>query len=198
MDLIVLEVTFVAQIRSVANQTTNNTFKLDDGTGTIEAKQWVDSDSAANGDDQGGSSKLGEQVYVRVFGKLKSFNGKRHLGASVIRPIDDLNEIQCHLLEATVVHLFYSRGPPAGPDSKTNGANGNQAPAPYKGGGVEGRVYECIRTSVQSNEGLHVSDIAQRLNLDQQQVMAACESLSIEGKIYTTVDEYTWALLASM
>lgn len=52
-----------------------------------------------------------ENVYVRVIGNLKSFNNKRSVNATVVKPVKDLNEVQYHLLEAIRVHLYHTRGP---------------------------------------------------------------------------------------
>src|SRR3954470_17340678 len=122
-----VQVTFVGQIRNVSTQTTNITYKIDDGTGTVEVKQWIDIDTSTS--DSGGAedmnkAKLVENAYCRVWGRLKAFNNKRHVGAHVIRPVTDYNEINYHLLEATVVHLFFTRGPPS---AATNGQSGAAA-----------------------------------------------------------------------
>lgn len=127
------QITFVGQVRAISMQTTNVTYKLDDGTGIIEVKQWIDAEQYGDDDGMGGGEKkdkVVEQGYVRVWGRLKAFNNKRHVGANIIRPIHDFNEIQYHLLEATVVHLHFTRGPPGelGANSKgaaQNGMNGN-------------------------------------------------------------------------
>ena len=202
------QVTFVGQIRNISTQTTNITYKLDDGTGTMEVKQWVDSDAAMNSEaHENGASKLAENMYARVWGKLKAFNNKKHLGAHAIRPITDYNEISYHLLEATAVHLYFTRGPPGGAkgpaqngQQQTGGAYGDAGT--MNGGGLPGgtsatarKVYEVIRTSPQSNEGLHMSDIAQRLSIQSGDVLAAGDELLQMGVIYTTVDDHTWALL---
>lgn len=203
------QITLVGQIRNISTQTTNITYKLDDGTGTIEVKSWVDSDAAANGETtNGASSKLAENMYVRVFGKLKAFanTNKKHVGSLQIRPVADFNEVSYHLLEATVVHLFFTRGPPGGAKGDaTNGMNGGMD---YSNGGMSNgsmlpagtsndakRIYEVIRTSPQSNEGLHMTDIGQRLSMDSGVVMKGAEELLVMGLIYTTVDDQTWALL---
>lgn len=180
---------------------------MDDGTGTIEAKQWVDSDAAMNGGSSGGaSSKLQENQYARVWGKLKSFNSKKHLGAHAIRPITDYNEISYHLLEATTVHLYFTRGPLGDTKAGANGVNGGHAAGQDSGMNGTGdlgagtsntakKVYELIRTSPQSNEGLHMSDIAGRLSLQTADVLRAGDELLNMGAIYTTVDDHTWAIM---
>ena len=200
------QITFVGQIRNISTQTTNITYKLDDGTGIIEVKQWIDADALNNPDDPANQKpKPTEQGYARVWGRLKEFNNKRHVGANFIRPIQDYNEIQYHLLEATVVHLHFTRGPPeslqakSGADGMMNGGmqNGNSAsnvalpamsPAARK-------VLKCIKDTPQTIEGLHMQVIAQQIGMEIVEVAAAGEELQGLGQVYTTVDDHTWALL---
>jgi len=147
-------------------------------------------------------AKLVENAYCRVWGRLKAFNNKRHVGAHVIRPITDYNEINYHLLEATAIHLFFTRGPPPSAVSGQNSAN--MAP-----GGATGatdsrepsmspmarRVYKYLKESPQSNEGLHVQMIASALHAEVGAVYKAADELLGLSLIFTTVDENTWAIL---
>jgi replication factor A2 len=193
------QVTFVAQVRNVSYQTTNITYKLDDGTGTIEVKQWID------GDDDTQRVRIEDNAYVRVWGKLNKFNNKKHIGAHFVRPITDMNEISYHLLEATVVHLHFTRGPPAG--KETNGASGAGGQQQNGAGGDAGgglppslsaaarKIYQCLKTTPQSNEGLHTMDIAARLGMDSADIAKGGDQLLETGLIYTTVDDQTWAIL---
>jgi replication factor A2 len=195
----------VAQVRNVSSQTTNITYKLDDGTGTIEVKQWIDVDDSVQ------RERIEDNAYVRVWGKLNKFNNKKHIGAHFVRPITDMNEISYHLLEATVVHLHFTRGPPAGKD--TNGSasagGGQQNGAGMANGGGDGdrlpaslsqaarRIYHCLKTTPQSNEGLHTMDIAARLGMDSADIAKGGDQLLENALIYTTVDDQTWAILNS-
>lgn len=196
--------TFVAQVRNISAQTTNITYKLDDGTGIIEAKTWKDMEAEAEGG--GGKVQPKEQEYVRVWGRLKQFNNKRHLGAQVIRPISDFNEVQYHLLEATAVHLHFTRGPPEaqGQKSNANGAGetngttdgGYGAPGlPASASAAARKVYQCLNTTAATNEGLHVQDIAMRTHMEISEVEKGGQELTDLGKIFTTVDDHTWAIL---
>ncbi len=103
----------MGQVRNISTQTTNVTYKLDDGTAIIEVKQWNNPDSldSLEGPKAPGKSPV-EGDYAQVWGRMKAFNNKRTVVAHVIRTIVDFNAIQCHLLEAAVVHLFFARGPP--------------------------------------------------------------------------------------
>ncbi|KAF2189496.1 replication protein A, subunit RPA32 [Zopfia rhizophila CBS 207.26] len=201
------QLTFVAQIRNISTQVTNITYKVDDGTGSIEVKLWVDTDAAEQPNSN--KPKLVENAYCRVWGKLKSYNNKKHVGAHIIRPVEDYNEISYHLLEATAVHLYFTRGPPGGATGggAVNGGYGQQTQTGgYDGGSValpslQGvspmakKVYELMRTSPQTNEGLHQQEIAARLGVDTSEVARAGDDLLSAGVIYTTVDDQTWAIL---
>jgi len=210
------QVTFVGQVRNISQQATNVTYKLDDGTGVMEVKVWIDAEAVEEKKD-----KVAEQGYARVWGRLKAFNNKRHVGAQIIRPIPDFNEIQYHLLEATAVHLHFSRGPPeslqqngagAGAGKAGGVANGEgQANGGGYGGGAENGggvkqlppsasraarvVYQTLAETPQTHEGLHMQDIATRCGLEITEVMKGGDELANMGMIYTTVDDYTWAVL---
>lgn len=182
-------------------------------------KLWTDSDSlhaidaAAAGSDK---PRLVQNAYARVWGRLKALNDKRHVGAHVIRPLTDYNEIQYHLLEATYVHLYFTRGPPEqfGGGAKAGGvaAHGGQQQQGQQDGGGYGdaagtkvalsamsvparRVYQALRSSPQNNEGLHTQHIAAQLGMQMAEVLKAGDELIGHGMIYTTIDDSTWAIL---
>ncbi|KAL8997956.1 MAG: hypothetical protein Q9169_002878 [Polycauliona sp. 2 TL-2023] len=212
-DVEVGQITFVGQIRNISTQTTNNTYKLDDGTGTIEVKQWIETD-ATLGMEMGGAgpdknSGLVEGEWVHVWGRLKSFNNRRLVPAHIIRLITDKMEITHHLLEATYVHLYYTRGPlePSGGAGKGGQMDGGQ----YGGDGGEmgmgasravpnvsanaRRVLQCLKETPQNNEGLNVQHVAASLRMPITEVMKAGDELLTESLIFTTVDDTTWAIL---
>lgn len=207
----ITQVTFIGQIRMLSTQATNLTYKLDDGTGLIEVKQWLDSDAEPAAE----AAALRENAYVRVWGRLKAFNNKRHVGAHVIRPITDFNEISMHLLEATSVHLYFTRGPPESlqPGSGAAAAGGEKSGMfveQDKGAGagaVAGgrslpsmsaaarKVFTQLNSAPQNNEGLHVQNLSANLGMTSNEVFKAGDELLGLGVIYTTVDDETWAVL---
>lgn len=177
-------------------------------------KQWIDSDRPP--ETQKYMPKEGD--YVHVWGKLKEFNNRRHVGSHVIHPVTDYNEISYHLLHATAVHLYFVRGPPGqangaagaktegqgvfvdgGYGGAANGAAAGGAPVgkklPPRLSATAKRVYEFLQTSPQSNEGLHVHTTSANLGLPVNDVFKAGDELLSEGLIYTTVDDETWAVL---
>jgi len=199
-------------------QATNITYKLDDGTSLIETKKWVDQDKAEAAGGQPGSPYT-EGQYLRVYGRLKEFSGKRHVGAHAIRLITDNNEVTFHMLEAAFVHLYFTRGPPEtlvkseagaggmfvdqGNADRVNNAGGNAAMGNASLGAHQNRnmtpaarkVLTELNNAPQNNEGLHLRQIATSLNMGQQDVYKACDELLGMGVIYTTVDDETFAVL---
>jgi len=201
------QLSFIGQVQSVLEQATNITFKLDDGTGMIDVKQWIDSDAPL--ETKKPTPKEGQ--YIRVYGRLKSFNNKRHVGAHLVRPIEDFNEISMHLLESTYVHLFFTQGPPEAQaggikaengglfvgdnDGTTNGHQGTGAKKlPARITPASRRVYDLL-SKVENNEGLHVHNIASKLSMELPDVYKCGDELLAEGCIFTTVDDETWAIL---
>ncbi|KAJ3508848.1 hypothetical protein NM208_g15756 [Fusarium decemcellulare] len=188
-------------------QPTNITLKIDDGTGQMEVKKWIDVDKQ---DDTDPGYEL--DAHVRVWGRLKSFNNKRHVGAHVIRPVTDFNEVNYHMLESTYVHLYFTKGPLGG-QGGANGegdsmfvdgggyndqAGGNVGQTPTKLAGctpLGKKVFNFMNDSPGGNEGVHLNVITNSLGLSVRDVLTAADDLLGHGLIYTTVDDETWAIL---
>jgi replication factor A2 len=189
----------VGQVRNISVQATNILYKFDDGTGTIEVKQWINTEEPTD------SLKVSENSYARVWGKLESFNDKKYVSCRIVRPVEDLNETSYHFLEAAYVHLYFTRGPPE--DKKAGGAGqqdgGLAGGMSGMGGDAETRglspaarkIFQLFKTAPQNNEGLHMQDIASRLGMDTVDVGRAGDELLGQGLIYTTVDDNTWNIL---
>src|ERR1700712_2265568 len=67
------QITFVGQVISTSQKTTNILYKIDDGTGIVEVMQWISSDI----DPSTAKPVAAESEYIRVWGRLKAFNNKR-------------------------------------------------------------------------------------------------------------------------
>ena len=172
-------------------------------------KLWIDADANGMATEHSVSKpKMVENEWARVWGRLKAFNNRRHVGAHVIRPVVDKMEITYHLLEATYVHLYFTRGP-LDPEGKMSaGQNGQQqyatrhddmtAPSgrPLPPISVNAkRVFGCLNTMPQNNEGLHMQQIAAELNMSIPETAKAGDELLSNDLIFTTVDDSTWAVL---
>lgn len=210
----------VGQVRNISTQSTNITYKIDDGTGEIEAKQWIDStrmdDDNMEVDGQGGAAgkestrkKVETNGYAKVVGVIKEFSNKRYIGAHAVRPLTDINELHVHFLEATAEHLFFKHGPPPSKNADgTYGAPAKGVADDYNAGGAMGgqplppmsatarRVYNLLKNEPQSNEGLHMQNISAKLGLPSTEVIKAGDELMSASLIFSTVDEYTWSILA--
>ncbi|KAG8166570.1 hypothetical protein KVR01_002259 [Diaporthe batatas] len=204
----VTQVTFVGQVRQVSPQSTNITYRIDDGTGTIEVKKWVDADKPEELE-----PKYQVDQYVRVWGRLKPFGNKRHIGAHFLRAVDDPDEIHYHLLEATYVHLYMTKGDLSAGGAAANGdgnagngdsmfvdsygANGGDENAAKLGacGPAAKKMYKFLTETPGSNEGVHLNLITSGVGMTGREVFAAADELLGQGLIYTTVDDETWAVL---
>jgi replication factor A2 len=203
------QVHFIGHVREVLPQQTNRTYRIDDGTAVMDVKQWVDADSEAA--EEGEKHIPKESDYVHVYGTLKEFNNKRHVAPQAIRPITDFNEINYHLLQATAMHLYFTRGPIDKANGvKSEGGGGQGLFVDGNGTGANGhggkklppgmtpisrKVYEFLQNSPQNNEGLHVHEIARQLGVPATEVFKSGDELILQGLIYTTIDDETWAVL---
>lgn len=204
----ITQVTIVGQVRQVNPQPTNITYRLDDGTGLIDVKKWVDADKPEDTE-----PKYEPDQYVRVWGRLKSFNGKRHVGAHFIRGVDNFNEVNYHQMEATYVHLYFTKGPlgvdgqNANGDSNAGagdsmfvdqygGQNRTEDAAKLGSCGPNARkMYNFLSNSAGGNEGVHLNMITGGTGLSIRDVLSAADELLTQGLVYTTVDDETWAIL---
>ncbi|EPQ30444.1 uncharacterized protein PFL1_01970 [Pseudozyma flocculosa PF-1] len=100
------QLTFVAVVRNVSRNATNVSYSMEDGTGQIEVRQWLDSSS----DDNQKASEIDQNMYVRVLGTVKSFQNRRSVSAGHLRIIEDFNEVMFHKLDAVYAHLSLTRG----------------------------------------------------------------------------------------
>ncbi|OIW32073.1 replication protein A, subunit RPA32 [Coniochaeta ligniaria NRRL 30616] len=216
------QLTLVGQIRKINPQATNITYTLDDGTATIDVKKWVDAERAEDGAD---GAQFAEDQYVRIWGRLKSFNGKKHVGAHFIRAIEDYNEVNYHLVEAAYVHLYITKGPPvpgqAAAEGQTKQQTGGDGESMfvddgYGGGGGGGgagggeetpqqklarasplakKVFAYLNNTPGGNEGVSAHLIASGTGLSTREVFTAADELNQSGLVYTTVDDETFAIL---
>ena len=177
--------TFCGRVVNISSAATNTTYKIEDSTGTIEVKQWVDAERSAD-------NPIRNDANVRVHGTLKSFNQKRHVGLSSIKLITDDEELKFHELECKYVQLYFTRGAP------TATANAMET-----GGGVGGgselqqKLSSLDPFSRKVMEAIHASDVPDGINVRTLQgilggggdLAATIEGLKEDGHLYTTIDE---------
>lgn len=215
----ITQICIVGQVRNISKLATFVTYRLDDGTGELDVKHFLDNDEKNDLDEFDGADAMDlgmdgssgtaprpkrQQVvvnsYAKAWGVMKSFNDRRSVNIHLIRPLTDMNEYFFHFVEATAVHLFFEKGPPP-----TKGAQGSiQAAGGAEAGGkslppgasaLAQRVFQTLNNTPQTNEGLHVNNLASHSGMPINEVYKATEELSSLGVIYTTVDDDTWAIL---
>ena len=92
-------VKIVGCVRQFEQKSTNLAIDIEDGTGLIEVKTWMN-----EGDDCSAVANMRQEccveaAFVRVIGQVKEFDGKRHIQATDIRLLGTKNELTYHLLE---------------------------------------------------------------------------------------------------
>ncbi|CCF52789.1 hypothetical protein NDA11_004231 [Ustilago hordei] len=200
------QLTFVAVVRNISKNATNVAYSVEDGTGQIEVRQWLES----SGDDNQKASDIRQNVYVRVLGTVKSFQNRRSISAGHMRVVVDYNEVLFHRLEAVHSHLQLTRGvKPSQANGGNNqglyrgqeqtsdinaysGSNNQSVLDQYKSLDPLPRQIMGIVTSEAENhtDGVHVALIARMLKgVDVSEVKTAVEELSSEGYLYTAADD---------
>ncbi|KAJ2784315.1 Replication factor A protein 2 [Coemansia javaensis] len=195
------QVTFVGVVRNVSPMSVNVTYLVEDGTGKIDVRMWLNSSSEGGGSG-GGEGKdhmldpaIATGKYVRVYGELKFFNNARHVNAHKIRAVTDHNEIAYHGLEATYVHLVKTRGPAAAAGAAAGGP-GHAPGGAFAGAGsglspVHAAILDAIKQAPRSPEGVSIDAIQAALGgrFHSGDVTAAVDWLIGEGHLFTTIDE---------
>ncbi|CAI5506076.1 unnamed protein product [Closterium sp. Naga37s-1] len=74
---------------------------LDDSTGKIEVRRWIDRDT----NELATLETVRPGAYVRVHGHVRLQNNKRYVIAHAVRPVTDFNEVTFHFLDAIFVYL---------------------------------------------------------------------------------------------
>jgi len=102
------QVSVVALILNTNPQATNLNYLVDDGTGQIDVRIYINQEEP-NEYIQQKSVEWLEGCYVRVIGNLRAFGTKRSLVALRLILIEDFNEITYHFLECVYAHILSSR-----------------------------------------------------------------------------------------
>lgn len=202
-------VVFVGVVRNIADHTSNIFVTLEDGTGQIEVRKWSDETSDIASSQGGeatapGSSQVAQQFrigsYVKVYGALKEFGGKKNIQYAVIKNIESYNDILAHHLDAIKWHSIATGKIP---DPSANGeatATGNSASTPGKSLFVSDtsadnpqRVLAFCKEQCEGKDGstfaVPLQLICQTLNLDENTARQCCTQLTEQGFVYPTLDD---------
>ncbi|KAK9455421.1 hypothetical protein V1511DRAFT_517179 [Dipodascopsis uninucleata] len=195
-DVEVAIVTFVGIVRNVLSLATNSVYRIEDGTGTCEIRQFRSPQQQNQRDQEVQFPQPGD--YVRVIGELKTFGGKRHIVCHRIRPIKDYNEVIYAQLEALYVHLQY-KGKRTNDSTEMNVSTINNMTDSMTTSrsyvnedltALQKKIMDIMTTAQEqsSNEGAHIHIIADRAGASIATIQRTCEELSEMGLVYTTID----------
>ncbi|KAL2621550.1 hypothetical protein R1flu_001755 [Riccia fluitans] len=96
-------ITLVGMVFGKKENFTDVSFMLDDFTGKIEVKKWIDGQDS---EELVELRNIRNGIYVRIYGQLRSFQGKKNVVALSVRPIKQFDEVTFHFLEAIYVHAY--------------------------------------------------------------------------------------------
>jgi len=201
------QVGIVGKIIRVTEEQVTYKLLVDDGTGQITVKIFVNGDDADM--ERQRLAELTAGKYVRVFGNINGYNGVQELQAFSARPITDYNEVTYHLSQAIFQHLHLSKGGsdisgvPAMPnmDGAAAGGFGAAAAPAAAAAGFGGTELNPIQNDVLGifnapdamaiDAGLTAHDIIARSNnrYNKAQVDGAITHLVNEGHLYSTIDD---------
>ncbi|GAB2250849.1 hypothetical protein Droror1_Dr00017099 [Drosera rotundifolia] len=210
----VTNVKLVGIISDKVVRVTDANFTLDDGTGSIGCKLWVN-----EAFDRKQMENVDDGMYVRLIGHLKSYKDKPHVVAFSLWPVTDFNEITHHFIECIHNHLQTKKlaGEPlyqsqtadssqgASVKSEPNGFHStptNQASVQISVEGLQDtdqRIIEYLQqsSSLAQEKGVHRDEIARHLRLSVDKIMESITCLEGEGLVYSTIDEFHFKSTAS-
>lgn len=198
------QVTLVAWIRQTNRNATNIQYTLDDGTGQLDVRQWID-----NALDEGAKAdEFAPNQFVRVLGEIKSFNNKRNITAATVNKLEDHNEYLYHQLDVIYTHLQLTKAEGMRSTktdvSSTHGIDASvyddsamqtadsMAADLSSLSPLQRRIYQAIAAEAPDwPEGVDVQQIIKRCNkhADVTQIQDAIDELANDGYIYQASDD---------
>ncbi|KAJ7219343.1 replication protein A subunit RPA32 [Mycena pura] len=192
------QINLVAEVHEHTAYATNRTFLLDDGTGRITAKFWMDIPSEQQKVPWRGIPVGNDNpVYVRVIGYIKSHGGKKFIHILNMRLVNDPSEVYFHILDCIYVHVVLQKGlPPASGQDQPIAGQGQSAYNVQSRPALE-KLFSPLADSIMhylisqavSPDGVHVADIAKALKCDAIELSDTVEKMIDNGNIFTTIDE---------
>lgn len=188
-------VSFVGVVRKVESTTSAHNITIEDGTGSVEVRRWVDEKVTSAAQETEKYQAL-ENKYVYVTGSLKEFNQKKNVQHAVFREITDHNEVLYHMLYAISNHLE-AQGLLKHSGAKSEpGLFVAEAADNAPGGEAIDKVLALVAANTASMpEGVPAKWISDNLGLSEEEVKEKCHQLSEMGKIYEGYDESSYFIV---
>ncbi|KAL3745726.1 hypothetical protein ACJRO7_014790 [Eucalyptus globulus] len=201
----VTNVTLVGMVSEMTARVTDVSFALDDGTGRVECRRWVNESS-----DTKEMEEIHDGLYVRLVGHLRSSQGKKQLAAFAVRPVTNFDEVTFHFIDCIHQHLqkcrvkgdaiahsqsadFNTSTPISNKSNASLVAPTSEISGQFSVNGLKGcdqKVLEFLQQNYAQEKGIHRDEIAQQLKISVNKIMESIRTLEEEGLIYSTIDEY--------
>lgn len=185
----------VCIVRKFDVTSTTVTYGLEDHTGRINAVLWLEHDSSSSPNIPVDK----ENIYVKVFGTLRNKGGEKLIMILKIAPIDQLNELTCHLYEVVHIRVMTEKksmgllksGKTANPSAalaKPKAEISGVAAEEEDMTPIQREVYRFMKL-VKSSVGISRNDIIQNFpSHPKKDVDGAVQFLVSEGHIFSTID----------
>lgn len=199
-------------MRSFDESSTATTYQIEDGTGLIEVKEWMNDDCAGLAEMRQETMK--ENVYICVVGQVKEYDSKKSIVGNNVRVIESSNELTHHMLEAVYSAEKYKRGTQivgapqqafgassgvgfGGPVGGPKAGMGGMGISTGAGAGLNQMVLQYVREKGESSDegvniGQIIADVTASGQCTEAELRGVVESLATEGEIYSTIDENTF------
>ncbi|RDX73210.1 Replication protein A 32 kDa subunit A [Mucuna pruriens] len=206
-------VTLVGMVFEKVERNTDVNFVLDDGTGRIKCRRWVN--------ETFDTKEMEEEWHVRsclwAFEKLSRCQATCCLlcqacALDPFLPVTNFDEIPFHFIDCIHNHLrskvkvegITSANPSSGSSFNTpikNAPNGSQAPssnpayAQYSMDGLKDYdklVIDYLQqhSDMSDERGIHVNELSRELKLPLDKIMLSLKTLGDDGLVYSTIDDY--------
>ncbi|KAI3403489.2 RFA2 [Candida oxycetoniae] len=173
-------VSFIGVVRKLDGQGMSIVIMVEDGTGSIEVRKWVDENNSSIEQEMEKYSGFLNK-YVFIGGSLKTHMTKKSIQNAAISPIEDSNQIIYHHLSA-IDHHLKSQGVP-----KSSGSNTSNSlfVKDDSSNSLVDKIFDFIREESKTmQEGVPLQFIAQKLGIEQDVALKECNELIENGRVY--------------
>ena len=181
-------ITLVGQMAQCEMHSNNIVLTLDDGTGLIDVMYWLDATSPATAQVK---DLCKANNYIRIYGNLQTFQGKKSVSARRIQAVNDFSEVTFHMLQCVATHLNNTRGPLT---TSVSSAYTSRAGVSDSGmafpSNMHHMVYKLVQTESSQN-GLSIRDLCQQLAgaASEASVKEAVQYFISQGLFFYGIDE---------
>ena len=184
---------FVAAVRSFEDMSTNVEYEVEDGTGFIKVKEWLDDHKENAKTSEMREETKREHVYIKITGQLKDYAGSKQVVADAIRPLTSGNELTHHMLEVVYMEQQFrqkQQQPVFTPGFGQTASRPLQAAGNGETDTLRQKVVEMVKNCNDSESGLSIDQCVKMLpSFPEADIRQTFDVLSQEGVIYSTVDD---------